>query len=140
MELEAFKNKLAAWEKEGYLRDVSIKANGKRAKGKLALQVFTQGDRTRRTIQTGAIWLVITGVSAAIPVLHFFLVPIFFLIGVICTSFSYGRKQIILGGIGVCPLCEEEFSFATGGGGLPFGDTCTACGRMVEIALVGGRA
>lgn len=94
---------------------------------------WSQKDRTRRALK---FWLSCWGASIvciAFPLVHFVLVPGFFLAGPALAFWIYAQQSVIRGGSGPCPYCAATVAIARGPEAFPLTDLCTACHRELKI-------
>lgn len=101
--------------------------------GEVRMRTWAPRDRAIRAAKTLAIWLGITFLSVAIPLLHFVLVPLFFLIGVILAAVAYSQRSAVLGGKGTCPFCGADLEIVKNRDRWPLDDVCSNCSRHVTI-------
>ncbi len=91
--------------------------------------------RLQRALKWGGLcWLAALG-SVILPLAHFFLVPGFFLAGVVVPFLLWGQEAMILGGQGICPHCQAELPIALTAFGFPFSEYCDHCRSELKIAL-----
>lgn len=96
-------------------------------------RTWTPNQRRIRAIKTFALWWGLALVSLFIPILHFVLVPLFLLIGLIAPPFVFASKTVILGGNGTCPFCGKSFEIFKCKDEWPLHDVCAECQRHVRI-------
>src|SRR3989344_5123058 len=65
--------------------------------------------RRSRAFQTAKWYWLIAFCAIPIPLVHFFVVPIFFILGFIVTIKKYSREQIIRSAKVPCPNCKHDF-------------------------------
>ncbi len=97
------------------------------------VQMWGLPQRRLRCLRTLGIWWGLALVSIAVPILHFILVPLFLLIGLVAAPVAMQRKSMVLGGKGRCPFCAEPFVIVAHPDRWPLRDICTACHRHVSI-------
>ncbi len=97
---------------------------------------WSKKDRTARALKFGGICWVASVVSIIIPLLHFVLVPGFFLAGPIVFATILSRERVIKGGRAKCPRCAAEFKIERSVFKFPMLDRCTGCGKELKIDLV----
>lgn len=108
----------------------------KRSEGRVRIQRWSTAQRTSRAGKTFLIWFAVALLSVAIPLLHFFLVPLFLLIAVVLSAFAYAQESAVLGGEAICPFCGKPFPIAKTRDRWPLDDICTQCSRHVSIVKV----
>lgn len=103
--------------------------------GIVQIQNWTQRERSMRALKFGAMTFGFAVVSILIPLLHFFLVPSFLLATPIVAYLTYGVESTVLGGTGICPLCQKSFIIAKTTPKFPLNDICDVCKNSVKIKL-----
>lgn len=78
--------------------------------------------------------LIITAVTALIPILHFIIVPLMLVLTFIIVASALRKSKIIENGAGTCPYCKAPFRVCTRRLKLPFNDVCESCHRRVMVA------
>lgn len=81
--------------------------------------------------------LIITAVTALIPILHFVIVPVMLILTFIVIASSLRKSKIIESGVGACPYCKAPFRVFTRRLRLPFSDVCETCHRQVIVTSDG---
>lgn len=93
----------------------------------LSVHVFSQKERTRRSLIKLFSWFGIAGVSILIPVFHFILVPLFLLLAPFLALKSY-KEQVRLEACSLlCPECRQLAHFAKNTGEWPLHNNCPHC-------------
>jgi hypothetical protein len=123
----------------------SIKTMGKRvpvrltgkpnhiATGEVYVRAWSSSDRTKRAIKTFCVWLAVAVLSVAVPILHFFLVPLFFVLAVIMAGVTYAQTSVVLGGEGTCPFCGAKLDIVKKSNRWPLDEVCDRCKRHVSV-------
>lgn len=112
---------------------VAIKGNSGVRDGVCYVEVLSGTRRTMKALKVLLIWVVVGLASIAIPILHFFTVPIFLLAGIIFAGYSYSVRSVVLGGSGSCPYCDRPFVIVKSREHWPLRDQCAECFRQVQI-------
>ncbi len=103
------------------------------ANGEVFIRVLSQKDRFLRALRIFALGWGLGVLSIVIPLLHFLLVPAFF-VGTVAIAWHYYQQETIrLGGASTCPRCGNLFQIIGGRARWPFTDVCAACQEPVEI-------
>ena len=115
---------------------VKIKKSGlPTTSGEVTLKHFEKSDRMWRGTKGLTIGWVLAMFSIFVPILHFILVPGFFILGIVLFFAMSAETETIAGGQGVCPDCKQEFRIE-GGRDLPFDDVCNHCRAHFKIEKI----
>jgi hypothetical protein len=125
--------KLQDWKEQGKSCAAVIIGLDKKQLAEVFLVHWTAKERRIRALRSFALLWGLAALSILIPIAHFFLVPLFFICGLIIPFATYRKESVVLGGIGKCPWCTEEFEVAATADRWPLQDICTACHRHVRI-------
>lgn len=112
---------------------VIIKSSHGSKPGVVKVQRLNQEQRTKRAFKALGISFGLSIASIIVPILHFILVPGFFIAGPIFAYFLYKQKDMVMGGSGTCPGCSKPFSIARGAEVWPLEDVCGLCHEHVTI-------
>jgi hypothetical protein len=93
----------------------------------------------RAILFSGMIFIVML-LSVFVPILHFVLVPLFFVIGVVVFIANLRAAKSIARGEGSCPYCSVPFRIFPRPYRLPFSDVCEGCRRSVTIVAAAAPA
>ncbi|MBX7144158.1 MAG: hypothetical protein K1X79_06885 [Oligoflexia bacterium] len=116
-----------------YAYQVELIGGSNRTQGVVNLQSWTPRQRLARSLKAmGACWGIAL-VCLFIPILHFILVPILFLAGLIVQPLYMKQSSRVLGGQGTCPFCAADFDVAATADRWPLRDICAKCHRHVQI-------
>jgi hypothetical protein len=77
-------------------------------------------------------WLA-AAVSVLIPFLHFILVPLFILSGILLPYLVYQKQSSIVGGQTQCPHCDKALLILRSADSWPLQQVCPACNGHVRI-------
>ena len=105
----------------------------RRSSGEVVIRQWSPKERLARALRTFGIWFFIALLSVAIPILHFFLVPLFLLVAFAMTFIVYSHSSMVLGGAGNCPYCGEALEIVKKPDRWPLDDVCAKCSRHVVI-------
>jgi hypothetical protein len=113
---------------------VSIRdRDGGSAEGQVKVQKWDKKSRTRRALKVlGACWA-LSLVCIILPIVHFVLVPGFFLGGIVAAWFISQQESVVLGGEGSCPKCHEKLSIVRSANRWPLTDLCAKCQTPVTV-------
>src|SRR4051794_19573388 len=78
---------------------------GKSSTGEVRLRVWDKKERTRRALRFWLYCWILSLLSVALPILHFFLVPAFFIAGPFGAWIVSTQGSGVLGGQTTCPDC-----------------------------------
>jgi hypothetical protein len=107
---------------------------GKIAPGIVEYYQWSQQERFSRALKTLGIFWGLSAASVILPILHFFLVPGFFLAGVAMFFWIRSQSEVLLGGRGTCPECGKDFEVVRAPVRWPIRDLCSHCRCEVEIS------
>ncbi|MCB0310333.1 MAG: hypothetical protein KDD42_03810 [Bdellovibrionales bacterium] len=89
--------------------------------------------RRRRALKfLGGFWA-LAAISIVIPIAHFVLVPVFFLVGIISAFIIAFQSSQIFGGAAECPACGEIFKVAKNLNRWPVSDVCEHCSANLRL-------
>jgi hypothetical protein len=88
---------------------------------------LTKGSRLGRGLRALAICWGIAIFCILIPILHFVLVPLFLLIGILMFVQQYGQKYFFIAGAIQCPSCQTELKPSNGAFDWPKREICSHC-------------
>jgi hypothetical protein len=93
----------------------------------LEAHVFSQQERTKRSLfQLFSFWGLALA-SVLIPVFHFVLVPLFFLLAPFLARKKY-KEKVVLDACSIpCPECQQLTQFSKTSGEWPLHDNCPQC-------------
>jgi|ETNmetMinimDraft_26_1059896.scaffolds.fasta_scaffold237236_1 hypothetical protein len=98
-----------------------------------------QLDARERMLRALKVWGICWGLSLAsvlVPVMHFVLVPGFFLAGPLAGWLAHRRTESLLGGQVQCPKCQRRFDIGAGGVVWPLQAPCPGCRTVLRLAPV----
>lgn len=103
------------------------------ARGAAQIRHFSSAERLRRATVRALAALVVTGVTVAIPLVHFISVPIGLIVTVIITAKAFGQESVIEGGEARCPYCGAAISLVRRPERYPFLERCGECSREATV-------
>ena len=103
--------------------------------GEIQKVEFDKKDRARNAVKAFFILLAATFCAIFVPILHFILVPTFFMAMFIVSMNKYGEMSRNLGGSAECPKCHEVFVIEKSKYQARLTDTCNHCHDDLEILL-----
>jgi hypothetical protein len=114
-------------------RPVVARSGEKELTGILKIREYDQNERIKRAVVTGVAWIFGTALCVAIPIAHFFLVPL----GAIATPFVIlfvaRHKGSIVGADLACPSCGQPIRLLSFREKYPIFENCPHCRREVSI-------
>ncbi len=119
---------------------ITIKGNESSASvGELYTRSFTPGERMARAGKVLAVAWLLALVTAFIPIVHFFLVPLFGIGGPIMAFMRYRVDTVAEKAHGICPECEQTVDIELDPADkLPKWTYCPACNKPVQLMYHGG--
>jgi hypothetical protein len=90
----------------------------------------------RRLSSAALTFLKMTGITflfSLIPILHFVLVPVGFLITALSTWFTWKKSFVVENLEAVCPSCDHKLNISIAGQQLPLRSFCMNCRNMIYI-------
>jgi hypothetical protein len=125
----------------GSLRRVNLALrNDAQVKGSSQLNVTTM--LKVRRVMTAAKYLLVSWVVAALcillPVVHFFLVPMGVLTGIVLFFRKMSQIYFTNGGVIACPKCQSKLSVTSKSFNFPLKEFCPTCRTEVVVTLDGG--
>lgn len=109
--------------------------DGRQATGVITIETLTLTQRILKAGLLSVALLVVTALTALVPILHFILVPVALLLTLVVAAYVFSGKQILRSGEGTCPGCGETFKIFKRKYQLPFSDVCETCLRRVTISI-----
>lgn len=106
----------------------------RRGPGQIALYRFSKQEILFNSLKKLALFWGLAVVSVFIPVMHFFLVPGFFLLGIFVFFRTFRAKAKVLHGFVACPHCHHEIRIPAGLIDWPLKEICQNCVNTVRIS------
>jgi hypothetical protein len=107
--------------------------SGEPTRAKIAIETFSQQARMMRAVKTGALFWGIAIACVFVPILHFFLVPTFLILGPVLGVIAYKKEAKILSGTVECPSCHAQFEPPAGPVKWPQKEICNKCRSQVTL-------
>ncbi len=108
--------------------------DGRTASGEIWIIEWDGRERLLRALKIcGALWIASIA-SIVVPILHFVLVPLFFILGPGAAYLVFQQRSKILGGEGSCPQCQVSLRLEGGPLKFPLADLCTHCQTTLSIS------
>lgn len=108
-------------------------APGEEGEAEVEIDVWS----TRKRLGNALVKLVSCWIAAAlaifIPVAHFFLMPAFFIAGIVGAWFSGRRKGIVVGTNAKCPRCATSLDLNAAPSCLAIYRTCNICHQQIFV-------
>ncbi len=101
--------------------------------GEVYIEYFSRQKRLCRAGKTLAIFWGVAVACVFIPMLHFVLVPLFFILGLVLGLKTFRQTSIVLGGRSPCPRCHKELAIVRSPDQWPLRDLCSSCHNAVRI-------
>ena len=97
-------------------------------KSSLEVEHLNVGVRARRAVLRLLICWVLAGVSVLVPLMHFVLVPGFFIAGFVLATLAFRGTVEVRSPKIACPKCAQVTPIEAGSTGWPVTIWCAACG------------
>ena len=107
--------------------------NGQFATGIAKSRKLASGERIARTAKTLAIFWGLAVLTAFIPILHFVLVPLFLLLGLIFSVSVWMETSLLESGRCTCANCGKDFDLDRSAESWPKSHRCPLCYVTLEI-------
>ena len=116
---------------------ISVPVDAEKISGASALlSELSFGDRIAAAVKVLLLWLVAAIVCVAIPVLHFFLVPLAALIGLISFARQFKRTLRLVSGEFDCPVCKAKLEYDRSAFQWPKRQECVHCHAKLSIETI----
>jgi len=108
--------------------------SGKTTSAHMRVRSYSDKEQNMRALKALLKFWGIALVCVLIPVAHFLLVPLFFIMGVVKAAKLRHQAQDGLDAQGQCPACEENITLPLDGHAeLPQWLDCPQCGKALEL-------
>ena len=94
---------------------------------------LSTNSRLMRALKGMGICWAIAVFAVLIPILHFVLVPLFLLLGVVMFMQQWGQKLYCMSGVIKCPSCQTEMKLKEGAFDWPKREICSGCRSDLRI-------
>ncbi len=121
---------------QGVSCPVKVISSDKEKIGEVRIKTFNQKERIVRGLKFLGIFWGSAIFAVFIPMLHFILVPLLFLVGIIVAVFVSQTKSVVLGGESACPKCESFLPIVRSSDQWPLSDLCSHCRTTVTISKI----
>jgi len=113
-----------------------VARDGASMPGEVTIHYWNQKERWMRVLKWLGLFWGLALCSFFLPIIHFILVPGFFLGGFISIPFVYQAESGVMGGASICPLCRSDFKIEKSSNQWPLTDVCAQCHVQVTIEKV----
>ncbi len=96
---------------------------------------FDKSERIKNALKTFGFLITMAFISIFVPILHFVLVPAFFLGSFIFAMDKFGEKTRNKGGQGECPKCHQHFKVQPSKWVPRITNNCDHCHEDLEMLL-----
>jgi hypothetical protein len=101
----------------------------------LDVQELTTSERTKGALKKlGLFWAMAVG-SIFLPVMHFVLVPTFFIVGIVQCSLTFQLTKILHESELTCPKCKSKFMLPASAFNWPKREACPKCQSPLLIQM-----
>ena len=124
-------------ETKGYTISLTAR-DGKKTHGHIDVIHWSKEEKFKRALKFGLGCWGISICCIVLPIVHFLLVPLFFLAGPFVARFIYKQENYIQGGEGPCPYCNSPVKIGKGPATWPpsaLEELCTQCQNNCTITL-----
>lgn len=110
--------------------------SGAETRGVVRIEILEKRERLLRALRlAGLCWLLAIG-AVFMPIVHFILVPLLLLAGPIIFFVQWPKTHLLLGGEGICPMCNMKLLIQKGAYRWPQEELCSGCRRNLDVNLV----
>jgi hypothetical protein len=95
------------------------------------IEILGTKQRLKQSLKSFGMLLGLAVGSVFIPVLHFFLVPLFLLLSFFFAWLNYKKIYKISSVKVACPVCHGEITFEASSSSLPVRNSCILCGAQL---------
>jgi len=103
--------------------------------GTVNIVTFTSQDRLKRASKILGICWGIAIVCIPIPLIHFTVLPLALIAGIVLFFKNLKQESLITGGQGTCPECRKIFKVGKATNKFPLNEMCEHCQTSVEIKI-----
>ena len=101
--------------------------------GSVDLKLYSSGERSLNALKILGILWAIAGFSVFVPILHFVLVPLFALLGLVGAVSAFMTKARIKNGEFLCPSCKVKNVLSPQDESFPKNIRCTSCYMTLRV-------
>ena len=106
---------------------------GETSAAEISAKVLRSDERYLRSVKALAFSWIAAGVSIAIPVMHFVLVPLFLILGPILAFLAFKKTHSLAEAKLLCPHCKTKFTLKPAAVEWPLKDVCPKCRTQLKI-------
>lgn len=114
---------------------ISVHYDNQSTTGTVERRDIPAPERVLRAMRSIGICWLIGAVCILVPILHFVLVPAFFLVGLLLAYYHWSSKGEILKGEFICPTCGKPNTIGKEREQFPQYRRCTSCLLTLELKL-----
>ena len=119
---------------EGFERlQVTCRVDDLETTGFVERRDLSTHERLMRALRILAILWLVAGITVFVPILHFVLVPGFFLLGILFSVTTWMGKGEIAKGAITCPNCKKAMEIGKEAEGWPRVQRCTGCAFTLTV-------
>lgn len=114
--------------------ELTCTEDGKTTFGQVERRDLPANERAMRSLKVLGILWVVAFITIFVPVLHFVLVPLFLLLGIVFATTTWMEKSWIVKGSIPCPNCNKSIEFKEESESWPSKQRCPSCSFMLTIS------
>lgn len=114
-------------------RDLICEADGKNTKGRAQCRDFSTAERAQRALKLGGILWLLAVIAVFVPILHFVLVPLLLIAGLVFGFSAWMDRGEILHGEFPCPVCGKTNVLAKQSASFPKTILCSHCYFTLQL-------
>ncbi|MBC7466631.1 MAG: hypothetical protein H7256_11625 [Bdellovibrio sp.] len=101
--------------------------------GRITIREFSANQRLVNAFKKLLLFWLAAAFSVLIPALHFLLVPLFFILGIVAFSKTIKLNGKVIKGQTECPYCKSSVKISPTLLAWPLKEICRQCGRAIRI-------
>lgn len=111
--------------------------DGKEAQGLFDARLLSSRDKSTMALKRLAIFWGIAILWIPVPMLHFVMIPVFLLIGIVAFAHAFTVRQTIESARGICPSCQKPFELGRLRWRERIKERCPHCRQELYVRLDG---
>lgn len=115
---------------------IQCQVDGQSTQGRALRRTLPKGERVQRAARVGAIGTAATLGAVLIPILHFVLVPAFFVLTAVIAVTTYLEDGEVIEAEIACPNCHHAITWQRQSEDWPKTTRCPGCSYTLKIEIV----